>query len=275
MRNNAKSKSSTHAGARHSSANKLQATGKNQEVKVYGFNACVSLFKSRPQDIIRLYITEELRGQLGYILKWCADKKKAYHICPSDELQKVSGSAHHEDICILAKRKTEITLAAQLKNLAFHKGALALLYLEGVTNPHNLGAIIRVAAYFGIAAIVIEQEEAPTLSGAVHRVAEGGVENLPIIYSKSQTESFKLFRQYGYKIISTVVEGGQNLHSTALASRAVFLFGSESDGLSNKLRHTADQAITIQSSGKVESLNVACAATAVLAEHYRQHRKES
>src|SRR5579862_5156009 len=100
------------------------------EQKYYGIHASLTIWEKRPQDIIRVYIHESNINTFKHVLKWCAQQKKVYHIVSNDELGKVSGSVHHEGVCILAKELRPLSFSEFLPSLVNPK--ICLLYLDGV-----------------------------------------------------------------------------------------------------------------------------------------------
>jgi TrmH RNA methyltransferase len=142
------------------------------------------------------------------------------------------------------------------------------LWLDGVGNPHNLGAILRAAAHFGVAAVLLPKASTLALSGAAARVAEGGAEALPFVRMGREDNAMAQLRGAGFALAATVVRGGADLFATALPQRLVYVLGAEGEGMDAGLAAACDLRLSIPGSGAVESLNVA-AATAVLLAQWR------
>jgi TrmH RNA methyltransferase len=111
------------------------------EMSYYGRHACRAVFHHRPDAIIRVYLTNELIGDLSPLMKFCAEKKLAYHVVSSADLEKITGSVHHEGVCILARRNAALNQASILAQMSRADQA-CYLYLDGVGNPHNIGALL-------------------------------------------------------------------------------------------------------------------------------------
>ena len=258
---------------------------KPSEQKIYGKNACLAFAKLHPTKVIRAYCTEEQRGRLGVLLKYLASQKRAYHIVSDEDLNKISESEHHEGICLLIERiqpGTEEDLLAELIHQRKNPNQL-LLCLDGISNPHNLGAISRTAAHFGIKNIFlchIETDAQKALvSGAYHRTSEGGSVHVNLFCSTHGHKLLeKLKRDYGWKILATSSHGRtQFLNKTKFPPKCALVMGSEANGISSELLTLADERVCINGTGHVESLNVACA-TAILLNHYRLesgHQRDS
>jgi TrmH RNA methyltransferase len=146
-----------------------------------------------------------------------------------------------------------------------------VLVLENIGNPHNLGAILRTAAHFGAAGVLLagDPKAMPRLSATVHRTAEGGLESVPVVRCRDTAGTAAALRRAGCAVVATSSRTGTSLYGTPPPARAAYLFGSEAEGLTPALCRQADACVRIPGTGAVESLNVACAAAVVLAEFRR------
>ncbi len=241
---------------------------RQEETKVYGENACRELFRQRPEAIIRLYINSELAPKFSDLMKYLAQQKRAYHLVDDTELEKVAGSQHHGGIVLLVKRKPVTSLALYLRQ---KRKQDCLLALDGVGNPHNLGAITRSCAHFGVNGIIMREPQL-LQSGAALRTAEGGGEFVDGLACDDLPLALKLCKDAGYTLITTSSHGGSSLYNTALPAKVVIVFGEEMFGVSKNVAKSADIALQIPGSGKVESLNVSVAASLILGEWYRQQQ---
>lgn len=245
--------------------------GKDQrlnETRLYGINACRETFKLRSDEVIKLYLDEETAPKFADVMKYLARNRKAYHVVDADELEKIAGSQHHGGVVMVVRRKPVQDIAAYLAaNTA--KSRDCLLALDGVGNPHNLGAIMRSCAHFGVAGIVMT-EAGLLQSGAAARTAEGGMEHVEGIRCDRLTDALQLCRDAGYSIITTSSHGGESLYRSKLPARVVVVFGEEMDGVSKAVASRADIGVQIPGTGLVESLNVSVAASLILGEWYRQ-----
>jgi len=234
--------------------------GMPREMKYYGIHACLELAKRRPKDVIRVYVDESNLKRFAPVLKRCAQDKKAYHIVPSDELDKVSGSVHHEGVCVLAR---ELAPLAE-DSLADFPEKACLLYLDGVENPHNLGSILRTAAHFGVACVMGEHL---ALTASACRIAKGGAEIVDLAPLKRPKETLAKLKAQGFQLIATSPHQGEPLYRFRFPPRTILAIGSESTGLKSPFLKGA-QCLRIPGTGAVESLNVAVA-TALCVGQYR------
>ncbi len=239
------------------------------EEKIYGRNACLAVFNERPGDIVKIYADIERKGSFSEMLRWAASEKKAYHLVEQDELAKVSESGHHEGICLVAKRRTQLPFEQVCKSLE-KTSRCAVLFLDGVSNPHNLGAIIRNAAHFGVFAILTDSKAGATLSAAAQRVAEGGAEFVEFLRLEDSTTALKTLKNSGFKVVSSSPLAPKSLFQVGTISKAVFILGSEARGASKEIAALADITVSIPGSGSIQSLNVASASALILGEWFRQ-----
>ena len=241
----------------------------DDENKVYGDNACRVLFNQRPDSVVRLYVSQQMAPKFADVMKYLAAVKKAYHIVDEVELEKVAGSGHHGGIVMLVKRKPVTALAQYLQQKGRKRDCL--LALDGVGNPHNLGAITRSCAHFGVGGVIMKQPEL-LQSGAALRTAEGGGEFVQGLSCDNLPLALKLCKEAGYTLITTSSHGGTSLYLSELPAKVVIVFGEEMFGVSQNVAKSADIALQIPGTGKVESLNVSVAASLILGEWYRQQQ---
>lgn len=239
---------------------------KNQEMKVYGRHACLKLFEKRPQDIIRAYITQEGVFEYKALIRSLVDRKLAYHVVETEELDSISKATHHEGIVLLVKQKPVPTV----KELMSKEGRVLILALEEVENPHNLGAIMRSAAHFGVTGIIYLARVPVANSAAAIRTSEGGSESVPAIHVSEWGTVQDLAKNRKFKTFSTSSHEGKSLFGIQFPEKSIVFMGAEGKGMSEKLLKQMDELITIPGTGNVESLNVSNATVAILTEWFRQ-----
>lgn len=260
-------KPNRNAAAAKPKAAKAVKSVQSDEIKVYSPNACRVLFQERPESVIRLYVSEKVAPKFSDVMKYLAASKKAYHVVEDAELEKISASTHHGGIVMLVKRKPIQSLANYLQQKGLNKDCL--LALDQVSNSHNLGAITRSCAHFGVGGIIMKQPEL-LQSGAALRTAEGGGEFVDGLSCDNLPLALQLCKEAGYTLITTSSHGGTSLYQSELPAKVVIVFGEEMFGVSKNVAKGADIALQIPGSGKVESLNVSVAASLILGEWYRQ-----
>lgn len=240
--------------------------GNRHELRYYGINAVQAVFAHRPDAIRKVYLAEARIPQLQPLLAWCVRQRIGYRVVEEADLGKLAASSHHEGVVADVVRVEPQPLAGWLASLP--EGPLLALWLDGVGNPHNFGAILRSAAHFGVSALLQSRESTLVVSGAAARVAEGGAERVPLVRMQDREGSLADLRAAGFTLAATVVRGGRDLFACALPERLVYVLGAEGEGMDHALADACDLRLSIPGTGAVESLNVA-AATAVFLAQWR------
>ncbi|KLU14310.1 MULTISPECIES: tRNA/rRNA methyltransferase [Xenorhabdus] len=240
-----------------------------EETRIYGENACQAMFQNRPDAIVRAWFVQSVTPRFRDALKWMAANRKAYHVVDDEELSKASGTEHHGGVCFLIKKRNGLDVETYLQQAPAKDCVLAL---ENVGNPHNLGAIMRSCAHFGVQGVIL-QDTALLESGAAVRTAEGGAEHIKGIDADGFTATLNQFRNQGYTIVTTSShKGSTTLAQATLPEKIVLVLGQESDGLSDSIWEDGDIRLSIGGTGRVESLNVSVATGIMLAEWWRQNK---
>ena len=237
------------------------------ELRLYGLNAVRAAFARRPEALRKLYLLEGRIPQLQPLLKWCVAHRVGYRVVEETDLRKLAASEHHEGVVADVLREEAQSLTAWLRTLP--AGPQCALWLDGVGNPHNLGAILRSAAHFAVAAVLLPKHSPLALSGAAARIAEGGAEHVAFVRLGREDNAIAQLRGAGFAIAATVVRGGKDVLDNALPSRLVYVVGAEGEGMDPMLAASCDLRMSIPGSGAVESLNVAAATAVFLAQWAR------
>jgi len=238
---------------------------RREEVRLYGMNAVQAVFARRPQAIRKLYLLQTRVHALKPLLAWCVQNRIGYRVVESEDLDRLAASSHHEGVVADVLRTEPLPLADWLASLAMGAPALAL-WLDGVGNPHNFGAILRSAAHFG-AAVLLPAGSPLALSGAAARVAEGGAEAVTLVRLPAADAALAQLHAAGFGSAATVVRDGEDLLALKPGPRLVYVMGAEGEGMDAQLARACQRRVSIAGTGAVESLNVA-AATAVFLAHW-------
>ncbi len=243
---------------------------KPKELRIYGLNACLAAFRERPQDIRKLWLLESRIPKLQELVAFCVKHRIGYNVVEAEDLDKLTASAHHEGVCLALTPAAEIPLSTWLMDLP--AGPALAIWLDGVGNPHNLGAILRSAAHFGAQAVLLPKDSQLAVSGAAARVAEGGAEHVPMVRLGRDENAVAQLQSAGFVLVTTVVRGGRDLFEAELPARCVLVMGAEQTGVGAPLLAASGLKVEIPGTGRVESLNVAAATAVLLAEWRRQNR---
>lgn len=240
------------------------------ERKIYGLNACLSFYQRFPDQIIRAWLSEDAaKRHFGPLMKQLARDKKAYHLADEAELEKVTESSHHEGVCLLVQDLPVFSVDGFVGSLPHGKPA-CLIALDGVSNPHNLGAIMRVAAHFGVNGILTTQPQL-LRSGSAIRTAEGGATRIMVVATDNLVKALQTLKKRHFTVMATSSHESGSVYEAELPDRLVLVLGEEQTGVSAKVLQVADRRVAIAGTGWVESLNVSVATGILLSEFWRQH----
>lgn len=240
----------------------------SDELRQYGWNACQATYRLRPESVRKVYLHTSRIDAMREILQELSERQIGYRIVENEDLEKLTQTQHHEGICFDVIPPAVLSLDQVLGQTENQPHAW-LVWLDGVGNPHNLGAILRSAAHFGCAGVVVHRDANLKLSGAAVRVAEGGAECVPLVRIGDSRGAVEKLRNAGFSLMATSVRDGDNLFKTELPAKLVWLMGAEGEGVSSSLQELADKVLRIPGSGAIESLNVSAAFAVFAAETHR------
>ena len=186
------------------------------------------------------------------------------------KLDSLSGFAPHQGIVAMAAEKEYSTVEDILK-IADERGEKPLIVVsDGITDPYNLGALIRCAEGVGAHGLILPKRRASGLTPLVTKASAGAIEHLAVAKVSNVVSTLEKLKKLGLWVYSAEA-GGQNYYDTDFSGGAVIVFGSEGDGVSKLVLERSDFIISIPMYGKVNSFNVSTAASVILAEASRQH----
>lgn len=244
------------------------------ELRLCGLAAVRARFQRDPGSFQRLYFDAATGRKIGVLCRVLAQAKRIYRQVGEDELERIAGSVHHGGIVAVVTPPAVRPVTGEVVASWAREGARVLL-LEGIGNAHNLGAIVRTAAFLGIPHLVLAGDAAAAQpNDAAHRVAEGGFEHVALWRSADLPGLIGQLRGAGGEVIGAATRGGAPRPSTrplVRALRAVVL-GNEEHGLSAATSAACSRGVTLPGSGRVESLNVSVAAALMIWEYLRDNR---
>jgi TrmH RNA methyltransferase len=229
-------------------------------LRIAGLPAVTALFATAPERVERLFFDEDTKSQTGVFCSALAKARKPYRLVDAAELERVAGSVMHGGIVALAQ-----PVAVAGFDLAAAPGwardGQPLLLLDGVSNPQNLGAIARTAAFFGLKRIVLSDHKAQAApSDAAYRIAEGGLDYVQLYRATGFLGMLRPLRR-AYRVLGTALGEGQSIAALEKSDRPIALvLGNEERGLSPATLKACEAIVTIEGAGQVQSLNVAASA---------------
>ncbi len=241
------------------------------EGMVIGRNAVRELLKSgRAVDKI-LVQKGEREGSIVALVAEAVSRKIPIIDAEKAKLDKISAGANHQGIIAMAAEK-EYCSIEDILNIAKERGEKPFVVIaDGITDPHNLGALIRCAEGVGAHGLIIPKRRAVGLTPVVTKASCGAIEHLAIAKVTNLSAAIEKLRENGLWIFAAEA-GGSAYYDTDFKCPTALILGSEGEGVSRILKENADYIVSIPMYGHVNSFNVSTAAAVILAEISRQHR---
>ncbi len=240
---------------------------------VYGPHAVRTVLMRRPSDVIRLTLGRNQDPRQRELQKIAQEKGLPVAIGMPEDLDRLSGGATHQGAVAEVRASAALNENGLLDLLVAAPSPALVLVLDGVTDPHNLGACLRTADAAGVLAVVAPRDRAVGLTPAVRKVAAGAAETIPFAQVTNLARTLKDLKSAGLWIAGTAADAERELHATDLGGPLAIVMGSEGQGLRRLTRESCDFCLRLPMLGAVESLNVSVAAGIVLFEALRQRRR--
>ena len=241
------------------------------EGMVIGRNAVRELLKSG-RDIDKLLVQKgEREGSIVALVAEAVARRIPIIDTEKVKLDKLSCGANHQGIIAMAAEK-EYSTVEDILAIAEERGERPFIVIaDGITDPHNLGALIRCAEGVGAHGLIIPKRRAVGLTPVVTKSSCGAIEHLAIAKVTNLSATVDKLKEKGLWIFAAEAGGGA-YYDTDFKCPAALILGSEGDGVSHVLKEKADYIVSIPMYGHVNSFNVSTAAAVILAEISRQHR---
>jgi 23S rRNA (guanosine2251-2'-O)-methyltransferase len=228
------------------------------EVLIFGIHAVEAALGNSRRGIRRLYLTDNAEHRLHAAL---AARHMPYErVLPRDLDRRLGADTVHQGALAEADPLEEPTLA----ELAAGAGGRPLLLLDQVTDPHNVGAILRSAAVFGAGGLVMTRRHSPPLDGALAKSASGALEHVPVALVQNLARAMADLKEAGFTVIGLDSEATERLEQTAWPQHVALVLGAEGKGLRQLTRESCDRRVRIATDGALASLNVSNAAAVAL-----------
>jgi 23S rRNA (guanosine2251-2'-O)-methyltransferase len=236
---------------------------------IYGFHAVLGKLRRDPEAVFELYLSSQRQDIRAREVQQLAEAQ-GVRLIPSeaDRLDGMVGTRRHQGVIArIDGRHRELKLADVLESL--DEPAL-LLVLDGVQDPHNLGACLRVADAVGAHAVIAPKDRAVGLNATAVKVASGAADTVPYITVTNLARALREMQEAGIWIIGAAGEAEQSVFDVDQKGPVAWVLGAEGDGLRRLTRDTCDVLAKIPMLGSVESLNVSVASGICLFEARRQ-----
>ncbi|WP_066733910.1 23S rRNA (guanosine(2251)-2'-O)-methyltransferase RlmB [Cupriavidus sp. D384] len=236
-----------------------------------GFHAVNARLRQNAQSVSDIYIeaNRKDRRMLDFV-RLAESLGVTLHPVDADRLRGMAGTDRHQGV---VARAEDVSLALNLDELLDGiEGTPLLLVLDGVTDPHNLGACLRVADGAGAHAVIAPKDRSVGLNTTVAKVASGAAETVPYITVTNLARTLRELQERGIWVIGTADGTDKSLYDMDLKGPTAIVMGAEGEGMRRLTRETCDELVAIPMAGGVESLNVSVASGVCLYEAVRQRR---
>lgn len=241
----------------------------------YGIHPVRVLLQRAPQRVRQLWLStaREAAARLQELRALAVEAGIAVRDADDQGLDRLAGGERHQGVVVeLAPRAgdPETQLEEALEALA--GSPPLLLVLDGVTDPHNLGACLRSADAAGVAAVIVPRDRAAGLTPVVRKVAAGAAETVPLVQVVNLARTLRELKERGVWLVGTADDAPRTLYEVDFRGPTALVLGSEGEGMRRLTREACDQLVSIPMGGAVESLNVSVATGVALFEAVRQRR---
>ncbi len=238
---------------------------------LFGFHAVTVRLKSAPKSVLEVFVDPSRRDQR---MRQFVERAQAAgaKIVESDDgrLQKLTGTHRHQGV---AARVTPMQLSSSLDDtLDAAAGPPLVLVLDGITDPHNLGACLRVADGAGAHAVIAPKDHAVGVNATVAKVASGAADTVPYFMVTNLARTLNELKERDIRIVGTSDEAEPSLYDLDLSGPVAIVLGAEGSGMRQLTAKTCDVLVRLPMAGAVESLNVSVASGVCLYEAVRQRR---
>ncbi|MBK3760195.1 23S rRNA (guanosine(2251)-2'-O)-methyltransferase RlmB [Stutzerimonas frequens] len=242
----------------------------SQLEKIYGLHAVEALLRHHPKRVKQVWLAEgrgDPRAQV--LIELAAQARVSVGQCERREMDAWVEGVHQGVVAEVSP--SQVWGEAMLDELLDRtEGPPLLLVLDGVTDPHNLGACLRTADAAGALAVIVPKDKSATLNATVRKVACGAAEVIPLVAVTNLARTLEKLQQKGLWIVGTAGEAEQSLYEQDLTGPIVLVMGAEGRGMRRLTREHCDYLVRLPMAGSVSSLNVSVATGVCLFEALRQ-----
>ncbi len=239
---------------------------------IVGWHACLALLKKRPSRVASVWVDEGRRdARLRDLLAIAEERRINIEYRGREELDRATSAVHQGVIAHL--RADRVSNESDIDELLLQLDHPALLLiLDGITDPHNLGACLRSANGAGVDAVIVPKDKSAPLNTTAIKVASGAAEFTPLIRVTNLARTMDHLKTYGVRLVGTCGEAQASVYQADLRGSLALVMGAEDRGLRRLTREHCDDLVHIPMAGEVPSLNVSVATGVCLFEACRQRR---
>lgn len=238
---------------------------------IFGLHAVRALLQQRPERAVLLILQKGREdARINELVQLAQARSIKTEWRDSRELDRLAGDERHQGACLQIRSVGVLGEGALDDLLDAATAPPLLLMLDGVQDPHNLGACLRTADAVGVTAVIVPKDRAAGLSATVRKVASGAAESVPLIQVTNLARTMRWLKEREIWIVGTDDQAPHSLYASKLTGPLAIVLGAEGTGLRRLTREHCDALVSIPMRGVVESLNVSVAAGVLLYEALRQ-----
>jgi 23S rRNA (guanosine2251-2'-O)-methyltransferase len=237
---------------------------------VFGFHAVLARLRAEPKSVLEIFLDETRNDARGRDLAAAAERAGVRLMrVPTKRLDGFYGGGRHQGVVA----RIEMRKAADdLDDIVHGTEKPLLLVLDGVTDPHNLGACLRVANAAGAHAVVAPKDRAVGITPTVSKVASGAAESTPYLMVTNLARALAELKERNVWIVGADEKGEKTLYEADLPDSIAWVLGAEGEGMRRLTRESCDLLVRVPMLGQVESLNVSVCAGVCLFESVRRRK---
>jgi len=236
---------------------------------IFGFHSVEAIMRNDPANILQLLVEKNRHDKrMSQLVQFAQSQGISVEYLKKTDLQKQADS--HKTQGVAVRYRSVVKPDSTSLDSILQKENVLLLVLDGVTDPHNLGACLRTADAAGVDAVIVPRDRAASITPTVRKVACGAAESLAFFQVTNLARTLKQLKEHDIWVVGTAGEAEHNLYEVALKGKLALIMGAEEKGMRRLTRENCHQLVKLPMAGQVQSLNVSVATGVCLFEVIRQ-----
>ena len=238
---------------------------------LYGFHPVYEVLVANRRTIVKVYVQLDRPGRrLEQIVQLAESGRHAIEYVQAPQLNAVAGHRQHQGVAAVVTSYPFVAIDVILDQAVAQAGRHFLLLLDGILDPHNLGALIRTGLAVGIQGVVIPKDRSAAATPAVSKASAGALEHMLISQVTNLARTVGFLKEQGMWIIGLDPTAASSIYETDLIGAQALVIGGEEKGIRPLIRKNCDMLVCIPQIGRVRSLNASVAGAVVMYEAFRQ-----
>ncbi|WP_132244995.1 23S rRNA (guanosine(2251)-2'-O)-methyltransferase RlmB [Marinisporobacter balticus] len=240
--------------------------------KIEGRNPVMEALRA-DREIDKIMITKGAEGSVKKIIGMAKDKGIIIQYVEKQKLDQISESHAHQGVIAFVAAHTYVEIEDILKKAEEKNEDAFIIILDEITDPHNLGSVMRTADAAGVHGIIIPKRRSVGLTGVVAKTSAGAIEYVPVAKVSNIAQTIELLKKEGVWIVGADMAGQKKHYEEDMKGKIALVIGSEGEGIGRLIKEKCDFLVNIPMKGKIGSLNASVAASILMYEVMRQKEK--